>query len=271
MNKLTKNSIVAAGLALAIQSAHAANNNDVFFSVNNNDGGGSTEFTVNLGSILTFTGPNDNLSSFVSSFNTQYASATASGLNVGAAGGQNGQGGLSNPGAGNDVFLTTLRLGGGSYTTAGTEGAPSILPNSSTIAEAGGLGVGYNNFGANLSTSDPNGSFTQQFATDPNTAGKASPNWVSDLGGDNPLSTMTGSTITLDLWSDTQTSGTGATTGWVYEGDLTFTVDPTGDTPATLVWDTAPVPEPSTASLFGGIGFGLLGLSLRRKLRSQNA
>jgi len=264
MNKLRKIAVVAAVAALAVQGAFAgANNNNLVLSINNNDGGGNTEFTVNLGQISTFTPiPNYDLSGFMSTFNSQYASAAASGLNVGVAGGQNGQGGLS--GAGNDVFTTTLRVGGSSYTTAGTESAPTpATPSKANIGNAGGIAGGVVSFGSNLSTGDAN-SFTTLFAKDPTTTGTAANSFTSFLGGDNPLQTMTGTSIVLDLWKDTVTSS--GTTGWAYQGD--FTLDLSGAQPS-LVFDAAPVPEPSTYGLFAGAG--ILALSLRRQFRSKNA
>ena len=266
MNKLAKTAIVAAGVALAAQGAFAgANNNDLVLSINNNDNGGNTEFTVNLGQLSTFTPtPNYDLSGFMSTFNSQFTSAGASGLNVGVAGGQNGQGGLS--GAGNDVFTTTLRVGNsGQYTTAGTEGGPSILPSKANIGSAGGIAGGFVGYSVNGSVSDPN-SFTTLFAKDPTTPGTAANNFTGDLGGVNPLQAMTGTTITLDLWQDTVTSST-TTSGWLYQGDLTL--DLSGPS-ATLTWDSAsPVPEPSVYSLFAGVG--VLAFSFRRRFRRNNA
>jgi len=265
MNKLIKIAVVAAGAALVVQGAFAGpNNNDLVLSINNNDGGGNTEFTVNLGQISTFTPiPNYDLSGFMSTFNSQYASAGASGLNVGVAGGQNGQGGLT--GAGNDVFTTTLRVGGSAYTTSGTESAPSPNPSKANIGNAGGIAGGFAGFGSNLSTSDST-SFTSLFAKDPTTAGTSvSGSFVSFLGGDNPLHQMTGSSITLDLWKDA-VNASGVVTGWIYQGDLTL--DLSGAQPS-LVFDAAPIPEPTTYGLFAGAG--LLALSFRRQFRSKNA
>ncbi len=256
---------MAAGAVLAVQGAFAGpNNNDLVLSINNNNGGGNTEFTVNLGLVTSFAPiPNYDLSSFMSTFNSQYASAGASGLNVGVAGGQNGQGGLS--GAGNAVFTTTLRVGGTSYTSAGTESAPSpATPSKANIGNAGGIAGGFAGFGSNLSTSDAT-SFTSLFAKDPTTPGTSTTgSFASFLGGDNPLQTMTGSSISLDLWKDTVTSA--GTTGWTYLGD--FTLDLSGAQPS-LVFDAAPVPEPTTYGLFAGAG--LLALSFRRQFRSKNA
>jgi len=262
--------IVVAGAALAIQSASAANN-DLILSINNNSGSpaGTTEFTVNLGNISTFTPvPNYDLSSFMSTFNSQYASAGVSGLNVGVVGGQNGQGPLGN-GVGNDVFTTTLRTSGGSYTAAGSS-APGASPAKAQIANAGGIAGGFSGFSPNKAIGDGD-SFTTLVAKDPTTAGTAQNSFTSYLStADDPLSTMTGTKIVLDMWKDTQIStaaGLAATSGWVYQGN--FTLDLSGAQPS-LIWDAAaPVPEPSTYGLFGG--FGLLALSLRRQFRSKNA
>lgn len=263
MNTLAKVAIVAAGAALAVQGAFAGpNNNNLILSINNNNNGGNTEFTVNLGPQSTFAGPNYDLSSFVSSFSS-YNYAGALSLNIGVVGGQNGQGGLS--GTGNDVYTTTLRQGTSDYTLAGTEGAPGNHPSNSLIANAGGITGGFSGYGVNVATSDST-SFTSNVAQDPSTAGTAVNTFVGYLGqAANPLQTMTGDTIVLDLWKDTVTSSSG-NSGWQYQGTLTF--DRSGATP-TLTWDAAPVPEPSTLTLFTGAG--LLGLSLRRRFGRKKA
>jgi len=258
MTKFAKLAVAMTGATLAAQAAFAgANNNNLILSINNNDGAGATEFTISLGQASTYTPvPNFDLSSFLSGYSS-FASAGASGLNVGVAGGQNGQGGLS--GAGNDVYTTTLRLGNtgtGQYVNSGTESAPSVSPSKANIGVAGGIAGGTITFGPNGPTSDAN-SFTSLFAKDPTTQGTAANNFVGNLGGDNPLQTMPGNTFTLDLWKDTTTSS--STTGWIYQGDLAF--DFSGATP-TLTWDASPVPEPSAASLC--IGAGFLALAYRK-------
>jgi len=261
---------MAAGAALAAQGAFAANN-DLILSINNNSGSpaGATEFTVNLGNISTFTPvPNYDLSSFLTTFNSQYASAGVSGLNVGVVGGQNGQGPLGN-GVGNDVFTTTLRTGAGDYTVAGST-APGALSSKSQIANAGGIAGGFVGFGSNKGIGDGD-SFSTLIAKDPSTAGTAQNSFTCYLGaGANPLSTMTGSKIVLDLWENTQIStapGAAALSGWIYKGD--FTLDLSGPQ-ASLIWDAAtPVPEPSTYGLFAGAG--VLALALRRQFRSKIA
>src|ERR1700743_2108603 len=149
MNRFTKVAIAMAGTALAIQGAFAGpNDNNLILSINNNNGGGTTEFTVNLGQLSSFTSPNMDLSSFMANFNSQYASAAALSLNVGVVGGRNGQGGLA--GTGNDDYTTTLRGGTGSYLIAGTESAPSPNPSKAFIANAGGITSGFSGYGSNL-------------------------------------------------------------------------------------------------------------------------
>lgn len=273
MNKLTKIAIAAAGLALAAQGAFAGvNNNDLIFSVNNNDNGGNTEFDVNLGTLSSLTSPNDNLSGLVSGFSGFTSASATTGLNVGVAGGQN-LGTIS--GAGNDVFATTLRVGGGSYQTAGTEGNPTVVagasanPSKANIANAANTVDTFTGYGANNSTGA--GSFSAQVAFDHTTPGTVGANnFSTDLGiaGATPLQSMTGTTIVLDLWGDTE--GASSPGGWVYEGDLTFTYDPSGASGPTLIWDEASaVPEPTTYGLFAGVG--LLALSVRRQLVRKNA
>lgn len=273
MNKLTKIAIVAAGFALAAQGAFAGvNNNDLIFSINNNDGGGTTEFDVNLGTLSSLTSPNDNLSGLISGFSGFNSASATTGLNIGVAGGQN-LGTIS--GAGNDVFATTLRVGGGSYQTAGTEGNPSVVagaassPSKANIANAANTVDTFTGYGVNTSTGA--GSFTAQVASDHVTPGTVGGNNFSTdlgIGSATPLQSMTGTSIVLDLWSDTE--GTTAPGGWVYDGNLTFTYDSSGASAPTLIWDeAAAVPEPTTYGLFAGVG--LLALSLRRQLVRKNA
>lgn len=241
MNTFAKMAVVTAGALLAVQGALAGpNNNNLIFSVNNNNGGGTTEFTVNLGNASGYTSAqsNLNLNSFVSTF-SQFASAGASGLNIGVVAGQNGQGGLA--GTGNDVFTTTLRVGGGSYLTPGTEPAPTgpsgNQPSKAVIANAGGIAGGYSGYGSNLAVSDST-SFTANVAQDPLTAGTGSSSSANSFVGYlsqncNPLQAMTGNVIVLDLWKDAVTAS--GTTGWQYVG--TFTFDKSGATP-TLTWNS---------------------------------
>jgi hypothetical protein len=232
-NTLAKMALIIAGIALAVPGAWAGpNNNNLILSINNNNNGGTTEFTVNLGNASGYTSAQANLdiSSFVGTFKSQYIAASASGLNAGVVAGQNGQGGLT--GASNDVF-TTLRTGGGSYLNPGTEGAPANNPSKALIANAGGITGGFSGYGSNLAINDPT-SFTANIAQDPSTAGTAGSSFVGYLGQPaNPLQTMTGNTIVLDLWKDTVTAS--GTTGWKYVGNFTF--DNSGAT-ATLVWNS---------------------------------
>ncbi len=270
-----KTAIVAAGAALAVQGAFAAGN-DLFLSLNNNSGSGTTEFTVDLGSLSSFQSGTSqvDLSSFMSTFNT-YASAGVPGLNVGVAGGLGGQGGVLNQGLGNLVYTTTLRSSNiGQPAVSGSSG-PSVAASKATISSAaavvGGTGMVT---GPNVSTTDSsNGSFTANIAkvagSDPTDFGTAGNNFSKDLGGANPLQGMTGSSIVLDLWKNTVTSaaGNGTVSGWIYEGN--FTLDLSGAEP-TLIFDAASaVPEPSTYGLFAGAG--LLALSLRRQFRRKTA
>lgn len=255
--------LTALGLA-SVQGVFAgANNNDLILDINANDSGGTTEFDVNLGNISTFTPtPNYDLSSLVSGFNS-YSSATVSGLMIGVVGGQNGQGGIA--GTGNDIFSTTMRVGGSSYATAGTEGAPTAgSPGKAAIGSAGGITGTFSDYGVNTSTGDST-SWTSLVAKDTTTDGTANNSFSSYLGL-NPMSSITGSTITLDLWKDTVT-GSSTTSGWVYQGDLTLTLN--GSAAPSLVYDVSAVPEPTTYGMLAGAG--LLLVSFRNKLVRKNA
>lgn len=275
MNKLTKTAIVAAGFALAAQGAFATGG-DLILSVNDNSASpaGSTEFTMDLGSLTSIEalGPNGDLNGFVSTFNGYNDANLTAGLNIGAVGGLTGQGGALNPGIGNYLLITAQRTGGGSYTSQGTEANPSPTPNASEISGAGSIAAGTITQGNNVSTSG-SASFSTLIAQTPSLGGaNATKNWV-EQGGDNPLTSMTGSSIVLDVFQDKQTTkgSTGAVTGYQYIGDLTFTYDPTGANAATLTWDaeSPSVPEPTTYGLFAGVG--LLVLSVRRQLTGKIA
>ena len=258
--------LTALGLA-SVQGVFAgANNNDLILDINANDSGGTTEFDVNLGNISTFTPtPNYDLSSLVSGFNS-YSSATVSGLMIGVVGGQNGQGGIA--GTGNDIFSTTMRVGGSSYATAGTEGAPTAgSPGKAAIGSAGGITGTFSDYGVNTSTGDST-SWTSLVAKDTTTDGTANNSFSSYLGL-NPMSSITGSTITLDLWKDTVTGAAPPPFRLgVYQGDLTL--DPERFCgPPSLVYDVSAVPEPTTYGMLAGAG--LLLVSFRNKLVRKNA
>jgi PEP-CTERM motif len=240
MKRLTKTALMAAGVALIVQGAYAGpNNNDLILDINFNPTG-STEFNANLGLLSSFT---SDMSSLLTGF-SGYASFSQSGLNVGVVGGQNGQGGLS--GTGNDVYMTTLH----------GSGAPTVgNPGKAAIASAGGVAGGFQSYGNAISSSD-SASFSVNVASTPTANGS-----FANTMGANPLSQMTGSTISLDLWSDTVT-GSSTTSGWVYQGELTLNL--TSPSSPTLSFTAAAVPEPSTYGLIAGAG--LLAVSLRRQL-----
>jgi hypothetical protein len=69
----------------------------------------------------------------------------------------------------------------------------------------------------------------------------------------------------LDLWNETgSTHSLGA---WTFDGTVTLTLN-SEDESLSAVYDYAnPAPEPSTYSIFGGLG--LLLFSLRRKLTGK--
>jgi len=265
MKKLTKIAVLALSAALASQGAHAGTAGDLILGLNNPDGGGVNDYVIDLGSFATLSGTANVTQSLGITTSALEASGTGLGggpVGFGAAivGGKNGA--LGN--TGNFVFTTTLDNGTGTASAPGSI-APAA-PGFATIGNAGGVGKALAVSGTfGLVASSSTLSFTSDIAKDANTAGTGNGNFTAQLGS-NPMSQMTGDTITLDLWKDTVNSGNNPS-GWVYDGNVT--IDLSGTT-AEYTYDLASaVPEPGAYGLFAG--GGLLLVAFGRQLRRQNA
>jgi hypothetical protein len=258
MKRFIQTTLVATGLALAAQGAHAGVAGDLLLGINNNAAGGTQDYVFDLGQGLA---PNTVIDLGIPTSTLQGAApggigpGPISGWNVGIIGGKNGIFGNT----GN--FIISSVIGGGS------------APNNVSVAQvgnAGGIGKGLAAGGVtgiigNTSVS----SFTVDVAKDSATPGTAVNSFFSFLGGvanpnADPLQVV-GATdkITLDLYKDTVT-GSGAsqtTSGWQLLGSVLVDFSGPGDAMATF--DPVAVPEPGTYGLIAGAG--LLALSLRRQ------
>ena len=274
MKTLAKRGFIALGAALhLLPSAHAQNPNanDLVIGFNGTTavvaGGGpnpvSADFLYDLGNANTIiaAGANDNLSGDVSGSLPVYTA----GLNVGAVGGAN-SGTI-------DAFMTTIRTGGGLYTSAGTEAAPQTLTgglsgDKNAIATAGasvtGLSLGMNPYpsATTVGTANTSGnSWTQTISAGPAAAGSGSTSFVgrssldpsASLANESPMINFGGSSVVVeDLWGITASSTGHGPFSWTYEGDLT--IDLSGSSPS-VIFDLAPTPEPGTCALatIGGL------------------
>jgi hypothetical protein len=293
MKILTKSGLLALSAALTIPSAYAQatpNADDLVLGFNGFTstvaGGGPNPVAAdslydlgNMGTILT-AGPNFDLTSMLSgSFIPNYSSS----LNVGAVAG-------SSTGTIN-AFMTTVRGGGGSYTTAGTETAPqavngqTLTGDKNALAPAaaliGGLSLGMNPYPSSTTPGTANtsgNSWSQTISAGPAQAGSGPSSFVGSIYGstasqanESPMGNFGGSeTIVEDVWGITAASSGKGPFSWTYEGDLTITENPGGMTnSATVIWDMAPTPEPGTFGLL--TAGGLLLLAVRNRYKNKNA
>jgi hypothetical protein len=262
MKNLTKTALVAASVALVLPSAKAATG-DLRIGFN----GGGTDYIADLGLYSTILGggPNEDLSGPLASSGLTYSSS----LNVGVVGGFTTGTVTKIP----TLFTTTLRLGGGNYTSAGTETAPdSVAARNNMVAAAANPNSLAN---GSIASSDPS-SWSSTISLAPSKAGSANNSFVNYLFGggaggtvspqDSPLANMSSSVIVEDLWQNSYSTSGNPNGTWTYVGDLT--IDLSGSQPV-VTYDLAAVPEPSTYSLIG-VG-GILLFGLRRKLAPKNA
>ena len=168
MKNLTKTALVAASVALVLPSVKAATG-DLRIGFN----GGGTDYIADLGLYSTILdgGPNEDLSGPLASSGLTYSSS----LNVGVVGGYT-TGTLKIP----TLFTTTLRLGGGDYTTAGTEAAPDTVNSRNNMVSAASnpnsLPTG------SIASSDPT-SWSSTISPAPAKAGSANNSFVNYLFG----------------------------------------------------------------------------------------
>lgn len=286
MKTLTKSGLLALGAALAIPSAYAQsspNAGDLVLGFNGFSatvaGGGpnpvSADALYDLGSLSSIlaAGPNFNLSSSLTGFVPGYSS----GLNVGAVAGSSS--GVIN------AFMTVVRVGGGSYTTAGTEAPPqavngqALTGDKNALAPAaaliGGLTLGMNPYPSATTAGTANtagNSWSQTISAGPAAAGSGPSSFVGSIYGatasqanESPMGNFGASeTIVEDLWGITATPTGKGPFSWTYEGDLTINM-----ANSTVIWDVAPAPEPGTFGLI--TAGGLLILAVRNRFKNKAA
>ena len=265
MKNLTKTAVLAASVALVLPSARAATG-DLRIGFN----GGGTDYVIDLGlySTILSGGPNEDLSAPLNGSGVAYAS----GLNVGVVGGFTTGSLTKIP----TLFTTTLRLGGGNYTSAGTEAAPDSVASRNNMVSAAANANSLTSGSISIASSDPS-SWSSTISLAPAKAGAGNNSFVNYLFGggasgsvaaqDSPLANFGSSHIIVeDLWQNGYDASGNPNGNWTYAGDLT--IDLSGSQP-TVTYDLAVVPEPSTYALIG-LG-GILFLGLRRKLVRKNA
>ena len=263
MKNLTKTALVAASVALALPSAKAATG-DLRIGFN----GGGTDYIADLGlySTILSGGPNEDLSAPLASSGVTYSS----GVNVGVVGGFTTGSLTKIP----TLFTTTLRIGGGNYTSAGSEAGPDSVTSRNNMVSAASSANSL--VSGSILSSDPS-SWSSTISLAPSKAGSANNSFVNYLFGggasgtvnpqNSPLANMGGSQVIVeDLWQNGYDASGNPNGNWTYVGDLTINL---GGSQPTVTYDLAVVPEPSTYALIG-IG-GLLFLGLRRKLVRKNA
>ena len=249
MNKIVKTSLLALGAAMVTQALQAQVTEGDF--VVGFTKSGSSDYVVDIGAPTTTTALN---STIAVGYTNTFSSLAASGVSVGVVGAWSIATGDANGNA--QIFMSTIRTGVDptSFAVPGSESAPSFITdnqNHSAISTVLGLTTGTTT------------TWTAGIAKDPSTVGTYQNSFASYLG-QNPMVAVNASGVTtLDIWSE---EDTGYGTAWTYAGNLQ--VDLTGATPV-MTFDVAPVPEPTTCSLLGGLG--VLALTFRRKFSRNNA
>jgi len=189
----------------------------------------------------------DGTAADMTAFNSVFSSF--SGLYVGAVSGKTG--------GFNSIMISTI---------SPASPASGSAPNSANIANAAGVvlsipGAGAVGGGSQAIVANNLGygqSFKELIANG-SAAGLSDPNLFGNyIPLQDPLSSMSGNTVTLNLWKDTQTAG-GGFTGWVAAGQLSLNLSG-----STFVADFTPAPEPATTSLLAGAG--MLVVLVRRKI-----
>ena len=261
MKNITKAAVLSAAVALVGQAAHAASTGDLVLSFSQNDTGGTQEYTVDLGSLSSFTsafpntthlGGSVNETTLTSTFFGANGNTGFNGLNVGAVAANN-----THAGAGDWIALTAFRSG--PNPTPASDGV-TALPGRAALSEAATT-VASVTTPNGLQLSSGSSSFSSLIAPDPNTVNA---NTFAQLAQNNPLVNLSGQNgqIQEDIWMNTE--GASANSGWQYEGYLNINISG-----SSAVVDFVPVPEPSTYGLLAGAG--LLAVCLRRQFTRKNA
>lgn len=262
MKLLTKMAIAAAGVTLACQGAFAQNGDLLIgfngFSVSST----ASDYIADLGASSTIIADAANTELNPSgSVLTSFTPTVSSSLNVGVVGGIAGNGS-------GYIYETTLRVGGTTYATAGTETKPGNVSRGNADNAAGTLGSLVSGLGTIASASTLNGStasWTESVSQGPGQVGSANSSYAGILVNNTAAGAYmanfgSSSTIVEDLWR-ASIPATGSVI-FSYVGDLTINLS--GSTPS-VIWDAvSAVPEPGTYGVIAGAG--LLLLALRRQL-----
>ncbi|HEY3762962.1 MAG TPA: hypothetical protein VGN23_14550 [Verrucomicrobiae bacterium] len=252
-NNLYKTALVAAlGLAgaTAVQ-AQTVGPNDLVLGFTSQAAGVTDDYLIDLGQIPSTPGTFDISTTFnATTFGSTFGSALSGNeLNAGIVGGST-----------SSAIDSTLDISGNPSTLSPGSSAPaastkSFVDNAGDIATSLSLGT---------PAHSAQTSFFSDVAENPTTAGANANSFAGYVS--NPLSTMTGNSIVLDLWENSD-SGRSGVTGWTYEGyvDLSFS----GNDLTATYDEPAATPEPATYGIFGCVGVLMLGM--RRKFGSRIA
>jgi len=215
-------------------------------------GTASTDYIVDLGQ------PNLTPGSHTSLSNPNFTSAALSAAGFSSVSGANAGVVSSDLGAGGNpyVYLSTAH---GSHPAVGTSSSGQIGAGSGIVSS---LAMD-STLTATISTTDPqNTAWSEIIARSPTVGGTAVPGNFAFQMGDNPMTTISGTTLVEDIWNSTTTPG-------AYHLLGTLTVNFGGANPVATFDAVTAVPEPSTYGLIAGAG--LLLVSLRRQFSAKSA
>jgi hypothetical protein len=251
MNNITKMAVVSAAVVLAAQAAQAQiPAGDLVLGFSSTAAGVTQDYIVDLGALPTTASSLGGAVNF-SQFGTGGAPSIGN-MNVGVLFGK------GNASTGDFAGYSVLRTGNNASGVQGTESTPATLATGNVITSAA---LDAQSMVAGLI---PQGNQFSMLTQSSGTAGTFANNMSA-----NPLTSMPGTTISLDLFEATRLAQSGRSTpasAFTYEG--TLNIDLTGPNAVVdFVPVAAAVPEPSTYGLIAGAG--LLLVSLRRQFRGS--
>lgn len=256
MKRLIKSAALVMGAALLSQvSAHAQASlygapGDLILGFTGGTGG--NDYIVDLGQPNLAPGAHTSLSNpnFTSGALSAAGFSTVSGANAGVVSSDLGAGGPQ------FVYLSTAHNG---HPAVGTSNGGQIGAGSGIVSS---LAMD-STLTATIARNDPGQTaWSEIIAQNPTTGGTAVPGNFTFQMGDNPMTTISGTSLVEDIWNSTSTPG-------AYHLLGTLTVNFGGANPVATFDAAAPVPEPSTYGLIAGAG--LLLVSLRRQFSAKNA